>query len=111
MTAPHVLLVIVLEKLPRQLPLFPGWEPRVENFSLFFVHEVSLWVLIGTGDATQKAGLQLADQEIRYFGIPRLGKVVDAFGTCHHKIGLAVEVDVTGDASAPAPSFLASFMK
>ncbi len=95
--------------MPRQLPLFLLWKSRFKSFKAlrgFLTDEISHWVFVGAGDTVQKAGRQLADQEIIRF---RVVGIADTLCFGRDKAGLAVKQDVSGDSKCSCTHFLGFF--
>lgn len=95
--------------MPRQLPLFLLWKSRFKSFKalrVFLTYKIALRVFVGAGDTVQKAGRQLADQEIIRF---RVVGIADALGFGRHKAGLAVKQDIAGDGKCSCTHFLSFF--
>ena len=95
--------------MPRQLPLFLLWKSRFKSFKAlrgFLTDKISHWVFVGAGDTVQKAGRQLADQEIIRF---RVVGIADTLCFGRDKAGLAVKQDVSGDSKCSCTHFLGFF--
>ena len=95
--------------MPRQLPLFFLWKSRFKSFKalrVFLTDKISHWVFVGAGDTVQKAGRQLADQEIIRF---RVVGIADTLCFGRDKAGLAVKQDVSGDSKCSCTHFLGFF--
>ncbi len=95
--------------MPRQLPLFLLRKSRFKSFKalrVFLTDKISHWVFVGAGDTVQKAGRQLADQEIIRF---RVVGIVDTLCFGRHKAGLAVKQDIAGDGKCSCTHFLSFF--
>lgn len=95
--------------MPRQLPLFFLWKSRFKSFKAlrgFLTDKISHWVFVGAGDTVQKAGRQLADQEIIRF---RVVGIADTLCFGRDKAGLAVKQDVSGDSKCSCTHFLGFF--
>ena len=95
--------------MPRQLPLFLLRKSRFKSFKalrVFLTDKISHWVFVGAGDTVQKAGRQLADQEIIRF---RVVGIADTLCFGRDKAGLAVKQDVSGDSKCSCTHFLGFF--
>ena len=92
--------------MPRQLPLFLLRKSRFKSFKalrVFLTDKISHWVFVGAGDTVQKAGRQLADQEIIRF---RVVGIADTLCFGRDKAGLAVKQDIAGDGKCSCTHFL-----
>ena len=95
--------------MPRQLPLFFLWKSRFKSFKAlrgFLTDKISHWVFVGAGDTVQKAGRQLADQEIIRF---RVVGIADTLCFGRDEAGLAVKQDIAGDGKCSCTHFLSYF--
>lgn len=95
--------------MPRQLPLFLLWKSRFKSFKAlrgFLTDKISHWVFVGAGDTVQKAGRQLADQEIIRL---RVVGIADTLCFGRDKAGLAVKQDIAGDGKCSCTHFLRFF--
>ena len=86
--------------------LFFCWKSSFKLFKplrVFLTDKISHWVFVGAGDTVQKAGRQLADQEIIRF---RVVGIADTLCFGRDKAGLAVKQDIAGDGKCSCTHFL-----